>query len=184
MDFYLDIQVEPDLEITAAALLNNLFAKFHRTMAQHCLGEIAVSFPRYHRGLGDVLRLHGTQASLKKLMAQPWLKGLRDYTCVSEIRPVPTDIKGYRTVFRVQQKSPQNIRKRSVAKGWLSAEEALLKFSDEKQKTLNLPYLQVKSLSSDQMIKIFVRMGDIQETASQGEITTYGLSRSATIPWF
>ena len=45
MDYYLDIQVQPDLEISAPALMNNLFAKFHRNMAQAMLGEIAVSFP-------------------------------------------------------------------------------------------------------------------------------------------
>lgn len=131
MDFYLDIHLEPDLEISAPALLNNLFAKFHRAMAQRCNGEIGVSFPAYHRyGLGDILRLHGSESALNTLMATLWLKGLRDYTSVKDIRAVPHKIKGYQTVYRVQQKSVDNKRKRSVRKGWLTEEEALQQISE------------------------------------------------------
>lgn len=184
MDHYLDIQVLPDLDISAPALMNNLFAKFHRSMAQALPGEVAVSFPKYHRSLGDVLRLHGTEESLNQLMALPWLKGLRDYTQVSELREVPADIKGYRSVYRVQKKSVNNRRKRSVAKGWLSEEEAIHRIPDEAQQTLKLPFLQFKSLSSQQNMRVYVALGELLSEPTKGPVNSYGLSRTATVPWF
>ncbi|KLV03800.1 CRISPR-associated protein Csy4 [Photobacterium aquae] len=184
MDCYLDIQVEPDSEISTPALMNNLFSKFHRAMAQTCNGLIAVSFPKHGRILGDVLRLHGTQQHLNQLMAQSWLKGLRDYTIVGDILPVPSEVKGYRTVSRVQKKSPQNLRKRSIAKGWLTEEEARHSIPDSKQPQLALPYLQLQSQSNKNVMRIYVRHGDITQQAIDGEYSSYGLSRQATIPWF
>ena len=184
MDHYLDIRVEPDPEITAPALMNNLFAKFHRTMAQVCHGRVAVSFPRHARTLGDVLRLHGNRHALELLMAQPWLKGLRDYTKIGNILPVPEKVKGYRTVSRVQKKSPHNLRKRSVAKGWLTEEEARQQIPDSRQPQLSLPYLQLQSLSSKSVMRIYVRHGEITSQAAEGKFSSYGLSRQATIPWF
>lgn len=184
MDFYLDIQVEPDIEVTASALMNNLFAKFHRAMAQTCNGLIAVSFPKHGHLLGDVLRLHGSKQALDQLMLQTWLKGLRDYTKVGEILPVPKEVKGYRCVSRIQKKSPQNLRKRSIAKGWLTEEEALHKIPESKQPQLTLPYLQLQSLSSKSVMRIFIKHSDITQQAVEGEYSSYGLSRQATIPWF
>ncbi|MGF1692148.1 type I-F CRISPR-associated endoribonuclease Cas6/Csy4 [Photobacterium kagoshimensis] len=184
MDYYLDIQVEPDLEITAPALLNNLFAKFHRVMAQTCKGQVAVSFPKHGRVLGDVLRLHGSKQSIDLLMAQPWLKGLRDYTQVGDVLPVPAELFGYRTVSRVQKKSPQNLRKRSIAKGWLTEEEARHQIPESKQPQLNLPYLQIQSLSNKNVLRIYVKHGDISQQAVSGEYSSYGFSSQATIPWF
>lgn len=184
MDHYVDIRVEPDLEISAPALLNNLFAKFHRTAAQMIKGQIGVSFPKYGQTLGEVLRLHGSQQALDLLMAQPWLKGLRDYTQVSEVQPIPQTIQGYRTVCRIQKKSPQNIRKRAVAKGWLTEQEALDKIPDAQQQMLTLPFLQLQSLSSKSMMRVYIQQGEITQQAVVGEFSSYGLSRSATIPWF
>ena len=184
MDHYLDIQVEPDIEITAPALMNNLFAKFHRAMAQTCNGLIAVSFPKHGHVLGDVLRLHGQKHALEQLMAQTWLKGLRDYTHVGAILPVPQEVKGYRTVSRVQKKSPQNLRRRSVAKGWLTAEEALHSIPDSNQPQLTLPYLQLQSQSNKNVMRIYVKHSDITHLAVDGEYSSYGLSHQATIPWF
>lgn len=184
MDYYLDIKVLPDLEITAPALLNNLFAKFHRAMAQMCKGQVAVSFPKHDRVLGDVLRIHGSKVTIESLMTEPWLKGLRDYTQVGDVLPVPSQLIGYRTVSRVQKKSPQNLRKRSVAKGWLTEEEALYKIPDNKQPQFDLPYLQLQSLSNKNVLRIYVKHGDIAQQVVSGEYSSYGFSSQATIPWF
>ncbi|MFW7525652.1 type I-F CRISPR-associated endoribonuclease Cas6/Csy4 [Vibrio ostreicida] len=184
MDYYLDIKVLPDLEITAPALLNNLFAKFHRAMAQTCKGQVAVSFPKYGRVLGDVLRIHGSKPAIESLMNQPWLKGLRDYTQVGDVFLVPSDIIGYRTVTRVQMKSPQNLRKRSIAKGWMTEEEARHRIPDTKQPQLDLPYLQLQSLSNKNVLRIYVKHGVIIQQSVNGEYSSYGFSSQATIPWF
>ncbi|WP_087018368.1 type I-F CRISPR-associated endoribonuclease Cas6/Csy4 [Thaumasiovibrio subtropicus] len=184
MDYYLDIHVNPDPEISAAALMNNLFAKFHRAVSQHLPGEIAVSFPKYQRSLGDVLRLHGSENGLNQFMALPWLKGLGDYTELSPTTAVPTEVKGYRNVYRVQKKSVHNRRKRSIAKGWLTEEEALHRIPDSAEATLKLPFLQFKSLSSQQMMRVYIGLGELQPHPAQGTLNSYGLSKTQTVPWF
>ena len=184
MDYYLDIQVHPDMEITTPALLNNLFAKFHRAMNQYCAGKVAVSFPLYNTSLGNTLRLHGSQKDLEQLMIQPWLKGLRDYTTVSAVMPVPANIVGYRTIYRVQKKSPHNLRKRAVAKGRMTEQEALTKIPDSLQERLILPFIQIQSLSSQQVMRIYVAQGNILSEPVKGELSSYGMSRTTTIPWF
>ena len=185
MDHYIDIKILPDLEITAPVLMNNLFAKFHRAMSSSCNGDIAASFPNHNGLLGDTLRLHGTRLHLEQLMSLSWMKGLRDYTQIEKgISLLPEEILGHRTVSRVQKKSPRNIRNRSIAKGWLTEEEALARYPDHNQEKSDLPYLQIKSLSNQNMMRIYVQHGDIVETATLGRYSSYGFSRHATIPWF
>lgn len=181
---YLDIVLEPDAEISAPALLNNLFAKLHRALVQSAKGDIGVSFPKYGKTLGDALRLHGSCAALETIMATPWLKGLRDYTEVGNIEKVPEKIKGYRTVFRVQQKSPQNMRKRSVAKGWLSEIQAQEQIPDTAQKCLSQPFILLKSVSTQQHMMLFIQYGALKKTPQKGGFSRYGLSKESTIPWF
>ncbi len=184
MDYYLDIQVEPDLEISAPALLNNLFAKFHRAMALHCHEPIAASFPKYDQTLGNVLRLFGTKETLAQFMALPWLKGLRDYTHVSSIHAVPKAVQGYRSVFRVQRKSPQNKRKRAIARGLMTEQEAQHQIPDQAFQPLLLPYLQLHSLSTKQTMRLYIQLGELYDQPRSGDFSSYGLSRVATIPWF
>ncbi|WP_150142416.1 type I-F CRISPR-associated endoribonuclease Cas6/Csy4 [Candidatus Enterovibrio escicola] len=184
MDNYIDIVVLPDAEISSPALINNLFAKLHRALVEHAGGDVAVSFPKYGTMLGEVLRLHGTRHTLDRLMTQPWLKGLRDYTSVNNISPMPDNIQGYHTTFRVQQKSPPNIRRRAIFKGWLIEDEALHKIPDFKQKRLSLPFIQIKSQSTNQEIWLFFQGGEQQDKLTTGHFFSYGLSREATVPWF
>lgn len=184
MNYYLDIKVLPDLESSAQVLLNNLFAKFHRAVSQTCLGKIGVSFPDYAVTVGETLRLHGNKENLELLMAQNWLKGLRDYTEVSEIKAIPTNVEGYRNFARIQKKSPHNLRKRAILKGRYTPEEALVKIPDSLQINLDLPFMQIQSLSTKQIIRIFIKQGETQKEPSAGEFSSYGLSRTATVPVF
>lgn len=184
MNYYLDIKVEPDLEISAQALLNNLFAKLHRAISQHCAGEIGISFPQYDKSLGQILRLHGSEQALSRLMDQPWLKGLRDYTQVNPIKVIPNNIQGYRNVYRVQKKSPYNLRKRAISKGRMNENEALEKFPDKTQEFLNLPFIQLQSLSTKQVMRLYIQQSELSPTPTLGQFSSYGLSRTTTIPWF
>lgn len=42
----------------------------------------------------------------------------------------------------------------------------------------------MKSLSSQQQFKLFIRHGDLLKEPVKGEFSSYGLSATATIPWF
>jgi len=183
MDYFIDIKLLPDLEIDETALLSNLFSKLHRTLARYGDGNIGVSFPKANKFLGSTLRLHGTESKLSGLMAIAWLKGLGDYSKISTLQPIPNDVK-HCTVTRIQAKSAFNKRKRSVAKGWLSEEEALAKIPDDQQKTLKLPYIQLNSLTSGQTMRVYVKQSQPVSSATAGKFSRYGLSRITTVPWF
>ncbi len=189
MDSYIEITVLPDLEADASFLMNNLFSKLHAVLGQVTMGQVGVSFPHYAqsgKNLGTKLRIHGSKAMLEKLMAQNWLKGLRDYCNCSAVLPVPSFAK-QRYFARRQQKSAHNKRQRSVSKGWLTQDGALEKISDESQKPLKLPFIQLTSRGNNQQMRVFVEQGPLVEQPVHGSFNSYGLSRlseKVTVPWF
>ena len=189
MDSYIEITVLPDLEADANFLMNNLCSKLHAVLGQMTMGKVGVSFPGYAqtgRNLGSQLRIHGTAIMLEKLMAENWLKGLRDYCQCSAVLPVPANAK-QRYFARRQVKSAHNKRQRSVSKGWLTPQEALDKISDESQKLLKLPFLQLTSRGNKQQMNVFVEQGPVVELPTIGSFNSYGLSRlseKVTVPWF
>lgn len=184
MDHYIDIRVLADPEFSEGLLMNALFSKAHRVIAELGGGEVGVCFPEYGKTLGKHLRLHGSKMSLERLMADGWLKGLRDYTEVSSISQVPANAK-FRVVKRVQAKTNiDRLRRRSVSKGWLNQEEANTQITPDKERRLKLPFLQLKSRSTGQSFCLFIEHGKITDQARNDKFSTYGLSSNSTIPWF
>ncbi|MTD39643.1 type I-F CRISPR-associated endoribonuclease Cas6/Csy4 [Erwinia sp. CPCC 100877] len=184
MDHYLEIRVLPDPEFTEPLLMAALFAKLHRALGARGQGDIGVSFPEYGKTPGAVLRLHGSHAALNELEAGRWRVGLSDYCHCSPVAPVP-DVSRWRVVSRVQVKSsPERLLRRSVRKGWLSGEQAELRLRTMTAQQTMLPYLSLRSLSSGQPFRLFIRHGDILPGPVVGRFSSYGLSAQATIPWF
>lgn len=184
MEYYCDIKVLPDPEASEPILISNLFSKLHRALVKLSANDIGVSFPKVGKTLGDTVRLHSTEERLTELFSIDWLKGLRDYCSVQQVNAIPNKVT-YRTVSRVQAKSASNKRKRSIAKGWLTEAEALAKISDTQQNRLNLPFVQISSASTKQNhVKLFIKHGRAQVVSVEGKFNCYGLSKTATIPWF
>lgn len=187
MDAYLEIRLLPDPEFASTTLMNALFSKLHRRLVAHGGQNIGVSFPDVGmkgRSLGERLRLHGNKAELEKLMASNWWVGMRDHTAVSEIAEVPARAK-QRVVRRVQAKSsPERQRRRLIARKGMSAERAMQTIPDSAAERLNLPYLVLTSQSTSQQFRLFVEHLAVQEQPVGGEFSAYGLSSTATVPWF
>ena len=184
MDYYIDIKLLPDTEFSSSILMNALYAKLHRALAAAGQGEIGVSFPLAQKTMGNSIRLHGSQSTLQRLMAINWLKGLTDYTSISAITVVPENCK-HRVVKRVQAKSSaERMYRRSVKKGWLTAEEADAKIATSKEQHLKQPFVQLKSQSTGQSFCLFIQQGKLLDASVGGGFSAYGLSDVATIPWF
>ncbi|MDR3433977.1 MAG: type I-F CRISPR-associated endoribonuclease Cas6/Csy4 [Rouxiella aceris] len=184
MDSYQDIRILPDPEFGTELLMAALFAKLHRALGQYAAGQLGVSFPRAAKTPGDILRLHGTAAALESFHQHPWLKGLRDHITLSAIAAIPSEVK-YRTVSRVQVKSnAERLRRRSVKKGWLSEEQALARIPDQQSQRTSLPFIQMKSLSNGEAFRVFIKQGELLASPTAGEFSAYGLSSTATVPWF
>ena len=183
MDHYVDIHVLPDPEFLETTLMNELFSKLHRALGQHGQGKIGVSFPDHGKTLGAQVRLHGNRETLEEFMQTRWIMGMMDYCRVSAVRPVPPQT-SFCTVRRVQAKSSYNKRKRSVAKGWLDESEAQKHIPDSQQRRLDLPYAQLRSLSNGNMMRVYIEHSKPVRQSVAGSFSAYGLSSTATVPWF
>lgn len=187
MDAYIDIVLLPDPEFPATTLMSALFGKFHRGLVRYGEGAIGVSFPEIRdemRSLGNRLRLHGALETLRGFQQTDWLTGMRDHVSVNPARVVPTSAR-HRVVRRVQAKSnPERQRRRLIARKGISAEQAMQIIPDSTAERLNLPYLVLTSQSTGQQFRLFVEHLAIREQAVDGEFSAYGLSSTATVPWF
>ncbi|AEX51731.1 CRISPR-associated Csy4 family protein [Rahnella aquatilis CIP 78.65 = ATCC 33071] len=184
MESYQEIRVLPDPEFGTELLMAALFAKLHRALGQYAAGKIGISFPHYGHKPGDIIRLHSRADTLTAFSQTLWLKGLNDHVDVSEIRDVPSGAQ-HCCFSRVQVKSSaERLRRRSVKKGWMSEEEAPERIPDSKSQVTTLPFIQVKSLSTGEAFRLFIRRGALQPVSVKGEFGAYGLSAVATVPWF
>jgi CRISPR-associated endonuclease Csy4 len=181
MDHYIEIKVLPDPEFNAMTLMSALFSKLHRALVEVGHGEIGVSFPHASKTPGDLLRLHANRTALERLMAQNWLKGLRDYSVISEMNNVPDTVQHVH-VRRIQPKNTAARLRRAVQRGSLSELEAETLLAERKQ--MKSPFFQLQSRSTGQKFPLFVEQHQPQVAAVNGEFNSYGLSDRRTVPWF
>jgi CRISPR-associated endonuclease Csy4 len=186
MNHYLDIRILPDPEFSQPILLKALFGKLHRGLVTQGEGKIGLSFPEHTATrLGSWLRLHASEEKLLAFMASDWLTGMRDHCQLGNILAVPAGVQ-YRVVRRVQSKSnPERLRRRAhqraIAKG-IDPSEIANKISEGKK--LTLPSVEMQSRSSGKTFFLFIEHGPLQDQPIEGEFSCYGLSATATIPWF
>jgi CRISPR-associated endonuclease Csy4 len=189
MDCYLDLHIQPDPEFPVPLLLNSLYAKLHRALVSNQSADIAVSFPKMSdRSLGDVLRLIGSRTSLDSLMHQPWLHGVLDHVSLGAITAVPPNAR-VRSLRREQSKSsPERLKRRSVKRlmqrEGIAESEAALRVNLAAPRRLDLPYVVLKSASTGQTFRLFLKLEAHRDQPVRGAFNAYGLSQTATIPWF
>jgi CRISPR-associated endonuclease Csy4 len=115
---------------------------------------------------------------------QNWLTGARDHTELALVAAVPDDAP-HRSLRRVQAKSsPERLRRRHMRRHNLSAAKARERFPDTAAELLQLPFVTLTSGSTGQNFPVFVRLSPVVSTPHTGSFNAYGLSNSATIPWF
>ena len=191
LSHYIDLHLRPDPETTPPHLLAALYTRLHRALAAAPTAPagpgIAVGFPGYdsrRRTLGECLRLYGDEATLQPWATGTWLGSLRDHVRSTAPLPVPADA-AHRTLRRIQVKSsPERLRRRLMKRHSLTQEQASERIPDSLARTTPLPYVQLASTSTAQQFRLFLALGAAQEAAQTGCFNAYGLSTTATIPWF
>ena len=184
---YFDITLRPDPEFSHAHLLGALVSKLHRALVQLRASDIGISFPRHGlrpRTLGDVLRLHGTETALQRLMAQPWLQGMRDHVQLTVLSPAPLDAPRWLVQRRQFKTSVDRLRRRRMLRKEETLEQAIAAIPDSVERSPKLPFVQLRSTSTGQPFCLFVDQGLAQVDAVPDHFNTYGLSLGSTIPWF
>ncbi len=187
MDRYCDITILPDPEFSSHSLMNELFARLHLALHDLQSSDIGVSFPHVNAQrpcLGDLLRLHGSDAALSALLRLNWLGGVRDHISLGSPALTPGDVQ-HRTVRRVQSKSnPERLRRRYAKRHNMNIEEARVLIPDTSAKLLRLPFLSLRSRSTGQPFRLFVEHGPLCPEPTAGSFSQYGLSAGASVPWF
>lgn len=183
MNFYIDIIINPDAEMPLNRLLNTLYAKLHKTLFDLQSKNIGVSFPAYKVLLGNCLRIHGSQDSLINLQKSDWIGGLIGYCKVSEILLVPSTCQ-YKSIGRIQTTmSPAKLR-RLIKRGTIAEDEVKQYKAKMFTKGLDNPYVELESASNGHKHRRYIQFGDLLDRPVEGEFDTFGLSKTATIPWF
>lgn len=184
---YIDFQLRPDPDFPAGQLMGALFSKLHRQLVELGNTTIGVSFPEHSikpRAIGQLLRLHGNPADLEAVTAAQWLGGMREFTCITDIAAAPEET-SHRTVRRRQFKTnAERLRRRRMRRHGESEAEVLQRIPDSVEQSITLPFVQVRSTSTGQRFSLFIEHGPEQDTAQPGTFNSYGLSRTATVPWF
>lgn len=196
MNYYVDIKLIADVEITLGFIWKKLYAQIHLALVEvrneKNLVSFGLSFPNYKESdfpLGNSLRIFAkNKEALEKLGLNRWLMRLDDYMVLGDIKEVPLNVKEYVSFSRKQFKmNKERLARRQAKRKNISYEEALknyANFDEEKKKKNNkLPYVNVKSLSSNKEMKIFIEKSETKEY-KDGLFSTYGLSKESTVPWF
>jgi len=187
MDRYLDLKLRPEPEFPPTLLMNALLAKLHRALHDLRRDDIGISFPgiaQNPRHLGTHLRVHGNAQALDSLLALNWLSGMRDHVALGEMLTVPQGVR-HRTVSRVQVDSnPERARRRLIKRHGISEEQARQRIPDSAAKRTDLPFAQLRSNGGGQAFRLFIRHGPLVDEAQPGRFSGYGLSSTATVPWF
>lgn len=187
MGYYIDIHLQPDPEFPAHQLMAVLFAKLHYALVQLQANNIGVVFPGYATApaaLGSTLRLVGPAHELARLMENGWLKGIRDHIELVPAAAVPAHA-AHRSLRRVQAKSSsERLRRRQMRRHGLTAEQAHERVPDTAAERLHLPFVVLSSCSTGQTFPVFLQLGPVVPVSQAGSFNAYGLSTTATIPWF
>jgi len=197
MKYYLDITLLPDAEANLGFLWQKVYQQIHIVLADNKIAEnqsaIAVSFPKYgdkEFPLGDKLRLLADQqALLEQLDIAKWLNRLTDYTHATSIKSVPSSVNEYACFKRKAVKSELK-RAVSLANHLSKPVEEVVKFRQDKGLNQNskLPFIHMESQKPTETgqknkFRLFIER-HLYDSSVEGNFDCYGLSKTATIPWF
>ncbi len=183
MNMHININLQPNAEMPINWLLNAVYTKLHKVL--HDLGStsIGISFPNYKVTMGNVVRLHGSEADLAKLQQSDWLGGMAGYCQVSEILPAPGVVQ-HRTISRKQPTMSESKLRRLIKRGSLTETDAKQYRAKMFGKGLDNPYLELQSSSNGHKHRRYIEFGELLDHPVSGEFDNFGLSKIATIPWF
>ncbi len=182
----------PSAEISLGFLWKKIYQQVHLALAEQKNSnntfDFALSFPCYNDKvfpLGDCVRIFSSsKESFERLNINKWLEQVQDYILLSEVAATPDGVKQFATFKRKQFKSNvARLARRYAKRKGIDFEEALKHYEDFSEQETKLPFINVKSLSSNNEMKIFI-LQEFKNEKINGEFNAYGLSKTATVPWF
>lgn len=200
MQAYQEITLLPSEEIPCNFLWGKLYQQLHLALVENQQvttadkeanskdrSDYGVSFPNFdlnQNALGHKLRVFApSREKLEQLDLQRWLSRLIDYCRVSKIEGVPPETEHVHFVRRQFKSNIERLARRRMKRKGESYQDAMDYFGRLEKSKTRLPFIYLDSLSGGQRFPLFIEM--IRTGAfSKGSFNTYGLSKTATVPWF
>ncbi|MCL1622992.1 type I-F CRISPR-associated endoribonuclease Cas6/Csy4 [Moraxella sp. Tifton1] len=194
MNFYQEITLIPNIEITPYFIWGTLYKQLHIALAdiknKHGVDTIGVSFPEYQYEqkndktfamLGNKLRIFAkTKDELEKLALGTWLSRLVDYLHLSSIKEVGDQATGHVVVKRYRHKSLHFYVKNYAKYHNISYEEALKACRNYRIEKPGFPFIDLTSNENGNRFKLA-----IQQIASDQEVNgsfnTYGINNPSGV---
>ncbi|MFA5603113.1 MAG: type I-F CRISPR-associated endoribonuclease Cas6/Csy4 [Bacilli bacterium] len=190
--FYIEITLLPTVEIPLNFLWNKMYAKIHLEFVtlqrEQEIIPIGVSFPEYTLSppsLGKKLRLFTQESQvLDNFIESNCLKIFSGYYHATGIREVPEKLQTYVAFRRVQPKNnKERLARRKARRQNISYEQALEQLKDFDQQSYSLPYIIMKSTSSNKKFSLFIKKEEMN-TQNTFKFSTYGLYKGGLVPDF
>ena len=189
---YVEITLLPAMEVSQAFLLSKLFMAIHTRLVElkdekDNVG-IGISFPEYSvagKTLGTKIRLIAEKReTLETFDVKTTLKIYTEYAHFTGIREVPEGVSSHVQFTRVQPPATlERLARRKAKRMSITYEEAVEKISQYAPNHITLPYVLIRSKSSNKGFSLFVKKIE-NHTTEQFTFNTYGLSKGGTVPEF
>lgn len=194
VNFYIDITLLPDPGMSLNFLWEKVYRQLHLSFVkiqdENGVVPIGISLPGYKnsRGktqLGNKVRLFSDDKDvLSSFDVKSRLKDFEDYLHFTAVREVPERVNSYACFRRIQAKSSnERLARRKAKREEIGLDEALSTFKSRKEQKISMPYIHVKSSSSQQRFRLFIEKIESETKVNNG-FNSYGLSSESTVPEF
>lgn len=193
MAYYQQITLQPDAEVDLYFLWSKVYAQVHLALVEsqkrNGLQNVGVSFPDYSHSknaktLGTRLNLFANNVdTLNQLGMEVWLQRLTQFIELSDIKSVTETVQETAIFKRIQLKTnKERLARRRAKRHKQSFEEALSYFMKMDEMHSDLPFIQIKSESSNQRYPIFIEKITTTSDNNTWQFSTYGLSNDQGLP--
>jgi len=184
MKFYLDININSDLDVHQNKVMSLVFQNVHQSIVSLGVGKIAVSFPKVASNtLGKLIRLHGDENDLNLFLEKNFLLNIKVYCYIEQVKEIPNEVV-FKKISRIRSNMSQSKLRRLIKRGSISENEISIYMEKMLKNNLLNPYLDLYSESTKRTFRMFFQFSNFLTEAQAGEFDSYGLSDDATIPWF
>lgn len=198
MNFYQEITLIPDAEISPYFLWSKVYNQLHIALAdvknKHGIDSIGISFPNYKyeekdgktfATLGNKLRVFANTADeIDKLALAVWLARLIDYVHLTTVKEVGDKATGNVVVRRYRYKDfDKKVAEFAQFKG-ISKKDALAHCLEHKRAIKRYPFISLQSKTNQFDYKLSIWQENAKE-AKTGSFNTYGInnmSNDVTVP--
>lgn len=195
--YFQDITLIEQPEISLGFLWSKVFMQLHLALSdiktKKGITDIGISIPEYQQPgskfpLGTKLRVFAvSKERLDELNLELWFKQLSDYIHIRKApRKVPERLVSSYAIFsrKVVKTGAECLARRRAKKDpSITYEEALRRISLG-IRDCKLPYVNVKSLSSNHDFKLFIERKVVEQAEDKLEFSSYGLSKVTAVPIF